>query len=60
MHHVPSGIVPRRQPTPALHVDLRSALALEADRTVRCTRTEDHQEAVSAFMQKRKPSFNGR
>ena len=44
----------------ALQVDLRSALALEADRTVRCTRTEDHQEAVRAFLHKRKPSFTGR
>lgn len=44
----------------ALQVDLRSALALEADRTVRCTRTEDHLEAVQAFMGKRKPSFSGR
>jgi enoyl-CoA hydratase/carnithine racemase len=44
----------------ALQVDLRSALALEADRTVRCTRTEDHHEAVQAFLHKRKPSFSGR
>jgi 2-(1,2-epoxy-1,2-dihydrophenyl)acetyl-CoA isomerase len=44
----------------ALQVDLRSALALEADRTVRCTRTEDHREAVQAFMGKRKPVFQGR
>jgi enoyl-CoA hydratase/carnithine racemase len=44
----------------ALQVDLRSALAMEADRTVRCTRTDDHQEAVLAFMSKRKPNFSGR
>jgi enoyl-CoA hydratase/carnithine racemase len=44
----------------ALQVDLRSALALEADRLVRCARTEDHQEAVQAFLHKRKPSFTGR
>jgi enoyl-CoA hydratase/carnithine racemase len=44
----------------ALQVDLRSALALEADRTVRCARTDDHQEAVQAFLSKRKPTFNGR
>lgn len=44
----------------ALQVDLRSALAMEADRTVRCTRTEDHHEAVQAFIGKRKPVFRGR
>lgn len=44
----------------APQVDLRSALAMEADRTVRCTRTEDHQEAVQAFMGKRRPVFRGR
>jgi len=43
----------------ALQVDLRSALTLEADRLVRCARTEDHKEAVQAFMHKRKPSFTG-
>lgn len=43
----------------ALQVDLRSALALEADRTVRCSRTEDHREAVQAFVAKRKPTFRG-
>jgi enoyl-CoA hydratase/carnithine racemase len=40
--------------------DLRTCLAEEADRMVRCTRTEDHREAVSAFMAKRKPVFKGR
>ena len=44
----------------ALQVDLRSAMALEADRTVPCARTEDHHEAVQAFLHKRKPSFSGR
>jgi enoyl-CoA hydratase/carnithine racemase len=44
----------------ALQMDLRSALALEADRLVRCARAEDHQEAVQAFLHKRKPSFTGR
>ncbi|MFN0162162.1 MAG: enoyl-CoA hydratase [Burkholderiales bacterium] len=44
----------------ALQVDLRTALALEADRLVRCARTEDHKEAVQAFLAKRKPTFNGR
>ncbi len=44
----------------AVGTDLRSALALEADRMVRCTRTEDHREAVQAFIGKRKPTFKGR
>ena len=44
----------------AVGADLRSALALEADRMVRCTRTEDHREAVQAFIGKRKPTFKGR
>ncbi len=44
----------------AVGVDLRSALALEADRMVRCTRTEDHREAVGAFIAKRKPTFQGK
>lgn len=44
----------------AVGADLRSALALEADRMVRCTRTDDHREAVQAFIGKRKPTFQGR
>ena len=43
----------------AVGADLRSALAMEADRMVRCTRTDDHKEAVQAFMAKRKPTFRG-
>ena len=39
---------------------MRGALALEADRMVRCTRTEDHREAVQAFIGKRKPTFQGK
>lgn len=44
----------------ALEQDLRTCLAMEADRMVRSTRTEDHREAVQAFMAKRKPTFSGR
>jgi 2-(1,2-epoxy-1,2-dihydrophenyl)acetyl-CoA isomerase len=44
----------------AVGADLRTCLAEEAERMVRCTRTEDHREAVRAFMAKRKPVFSGR
>ena len=40
--------------------DLKTCLDMEADRTVRCARTEDHLEGVDAFMSKRKPNFSGR
>ncbi len=44
----------------AVGADLRTALALEADRMVRCTRTDDHREAVAAFLGKRTPTFQGK
>ena len=44
----------------AITSDLRSCLALEADRLMRCAATEDHKEAVRAFMEKRQPLFSGR
>ena len=37
--------------------DLRSNLAMEADRLIRCAATSDHKEAVKAFMEKRTPVF---
>ncbi len=40
--------------------DLKTCLDMEADRTVRSARTEDHLEGVDAFMAKRKPEFTGR
>ena len=39
--------------------DLRSNLAMEADRLIRCASTSDHKEAVKAFMAKRAPVFTG-
>jgi enoyl-CoA hydratase/carnithine racemase len=43
----------------ALDIDYRTALDREAERMVRCQRTEDHREAVRAFVEKRKPAFVG-
>ena len=39
--------------------DLRSNLAMEADRLIRCAATSDYKEAVKAFMEKRTPVFTG-
>ena len=39
--------------------DLRSNMAMEADRLIRCAATSDHKEAVKAFMEKRTPVFTG-
>ena len=44
----------------ALSSDLRTSMALEADRMVRSMKTEDHRAAVKAFMAKEKPVFHGR
>jgi len=44
----------------ALHIDYPTALHREAERLVQASRTEDHKEAVKAFVEKRKPSFAGR
>jgi enoyl-CoA hydratase/carnithine racemase len=42
----------------ALTNDLKTCLGMEADRMVRSTRTEDHKEAVRAFLEKRPPAFD--
>ena len=42
----------------ALGADLRTCLAMEADRMVRAGATTDHREAVRAFMEKRPPKFD--
>ena len=44
----------------ALEADLDSCLDAEADRMVRGAMTEDYQEAVRAFQEKRTPDFKGR
>ncbi len=44
----------------AQEADLRTCLDYEADRMVRGAMTEDYQEAVSAFAEKRPPVFRGR
>ena len=42
------------------HTDLETHLATEARGVVACARTEDHREAVRAFVEKRAPRFHGR
>ena len=44
----------------ALTADLKTCMGIEADRMVRCQQTEDHKEAVAAFLEKRPPAFVGR
>ncbi|MEQ8484388.1 MAG: enoyl-CoA hydratase [Pseudomonadales bacterium] len=44
----------------ALTADLKTCLAMEADRMIRCGHTDDHREAVAAFLAKRQPQFYGR
>jgi enoyl-CoA hydratase/carnithine racemase len=44
----------------ALRAELHDCLAHEADATVRTAGTQDHREAVRAFVEKRKPAFRGR
>lgn len=40
--------------------DLQEALEVEALCQATCFQTEDHREGVTAFLEKRKPKFNGR
>jgi 2-(1,2-epoxy-1,2-dihydrophenyl)acetyl-CoA isomerase len=44
----------------ALHTDLRTLLDREAVGRALTSLTEDHKEAVKAFLEKREPKFNGR
>lgn len=44
----------------ALREDLPACLAREAEGLVASARTDDHREAVRAFIEKRKPNFAGR
>ena len=44
----------------SLREDLPTCLAHEAEATVASAGTEDHREAVRAFIEKRKPRFQGR
>jgi len=44
----------------ALSIDYPTALHREAERLVQASRTEDHREAVKAFVEKRKPVFKGK
>ncbi|MGR8919166.1 MAG: enoyl-CoA hydratase-related protein [Gammaproteobacteria bacterium] len=44
----------------AADTDLASCLAMEAEHLLRCAQTDDHREAVQAFLDKRPPEFRGR
>ncbi len=44
----------------AMHIDFDTALQHEAARLVNASQTEDHREAVRAFVEKRNPVFRGR
>ena len=44
----------------AIEGSLRENLAREADCLNRCAATDDHKEAVAAFMAKRPPVFHGK
>jgi enoyl-CoA hydratase/carnithine racemase len=44
----------------ALHIDYPTAMFREAERLTQSSRTEDHKEAVKAFVEKRKPVFTGK
>ena len=44
----------------ALHIDYPTAHFREAERLVSASRTADHREAVQAFVEKRKPAFQGK
>lgn len=44
----------------ATQADFKTCLDWEADRLVRVAQTEDHKEAVRAFIEKRKPEFRGK
>ena len=44
----------------ALGIDYPTAMHREAERLTQCSRTADHKEAVTAFVEKRKPMFSGK
>ena len=44
----------------AVGADLLTCLDAEAAAMTRCRSTDDHKEAVAAFVEKRTPTFNGR
>ena len=44
----------------ALRSDLAASLDLEADHLIRCTQTEDHLAAIKAFIEKKRPAFQGK
>ena len=43
-----------------MQADFKTCLNWEADRLVRVAQTDDHKEAVRAFIEKRPPEFRGK
>jgi 2-(1,2-epoxy-1,2-dihydrophenyl)acetyl-CoA isomerase len=58
MPTVALGLI-RKQVRAALAGTLEDTLALEAEHQSQAARTQDFQEGVAAFLQKRKPEFKG-
>lgn len=44
----------------AMQADFKTCLDWEADRLIRVAQTDDHKEAVRAFVEKRAPVFTGK
>ena len=50
----------KKQLNESINMDFGSALDLAIHLQYQCAHTEDHREAVNAFLEKRKPLFKGR